>query len=171
MDITLPVKALSAFCLVLVLTSLGGCLGRDGRAVDLASSSATAKVPAAGAANPQTSTRPLRLRSEPEDVVAGSASVPRPNQIFDFHPRGSRADSWRQPFVVDPNDGPLASYVRQTAEELKAFKEDQAHPSVALGTPPSKAARRRPGCDAGKAGSERTPCAAGPQGNGSAQLR
>ena len=56
-------------------------------------------------------------------VVA--SAVPSPRQIFDFHPAGSRPDSWRQPFVIDTNDGPLAADVRRSSAELKSFLADQ----------------------------------------------
>lgn len=53
------------------------------------------------------------------------AAVPSPRQIFDFHPAGSHPDSWRQPFVIDTNDGPLAADVRRSAAELRAFMADR----------------------------------------------
>ncbi|WP_237478752.1 hypothetical protein [Lichenibacterium dinghuense] len=61
---------------------------------------------------------------EPRPAALASA-VPSPHQIFDFHPAGSRPDSWRQPFVIDTNDGPLAADVRRSSAELKSFLADQ----------------------------------------------
>ena len=51
------------------------------------------------------------------------AAVPTPKEIFDFHPAGARPGSFREAFVIDPDDGPLAAYVRRTAAELRAFNE------------------------------------------------
>ncbi|WP_237479267.1 hypothetical protein [Lichenibacterium dinghuense] len=56
---------------------------------------------------------------EKSSIVA--SAVPAPRQIFDFHPAGSAPGSFRQPFIIDPNDGPLTADVRRTAAELKAF--------------------------------------------------
>ncbi|RYC28859.1 hypothetical protein D3273_27080 [Lichenibacterium minor] len=50
-----------------------------------------------------------------------ASAVPTPHEIFDFHPAGSAAGSFRQPFIIDPNEGPLAADVRRTAAELTAF--------------------------------------------------
>ncbi len=63
--------------------------------------------------------------AEPVAPVVAESAVPSPRQIFDFHPAGSTPDSWRQPFVIDTNDGPLAADVRRSAAELKAFNADQ----------------------------------------------
>ncbi len=70
-------------------------------------------------------------------VVTASA-VPSPRQIFDFHPAGSRPDSWRQPFVIDTNDGPLAADVRRSSAELRSFLADQK----AGDGPPRRGGRR-----------------------------
>lgn len=56
--------------------------------------------------------------------AAPASAVPSPHEIFDFHPAGSRPDGWRQPFVIDAGDGPLAADVRRSAAELKAFLAD-----------------------------------------------
>lgn len=70
--------------------------------------------------------------AEPAEARALVASaVPSPRQIFDFHPAGSRPDSWRQPFVIDTGDGPLAADVRRSAAELKAFMADHARTDAA----------------------------------------
>ncbi len=50
-----------------------------------------------------------------------ASAVPTPQQIFDFHPAGSAPGSFRQPFIIDPDDGPLSADVRKTAAELKEF--------------------------------------------------
>jgi hypothetical protein len=52
--------------------------------------------------------------------------VPTPQQIFDFHPPGAKPDSWRQPFVIDTSDGPLAADVRRSSAELEAYRTDTA---------------------------------------------
>ncbi len=40
-------------------------------------------------------------------TVAKSDRLPTPREIFDFHPKGLAADQTRQPFLVNPNEGPL----------------------------------------------------------------
>lgn len=64
------------------------------------------------------------------------AGTPSPRRIFDFHPPGSGADTWRQPFVIDPNDGPLAGEVRKSTAELRAYlaaakRHPEGNPQVA----------------------------------------
>ena len=54
------------------------------------------------------------------------AAVPSPREIFDFHPAGAKADTFREAFVIDPNDGPLSADVRRSAAELKAYNEHLA---------------------------------------------
>lgn len=66
------------------------------------------------------------------------AAVPSPREIFDFHPAGSKPDTFREAFIIDPNDGPLSADVRKTAAELKAFNDH-------LGTGTAVAAKKRCG--------------------------
>lgn len=156
------------------LLALGGCLSQRGPG-DLASSEpvATVKTPKeSGAGAKASASRRLRLRSEPGEAVASAApAVPRPDQIFDFHPKGSSPDDWRQPFIVDVNDGPLRSYVRQTAAELKAFKADQARPNLASAAQPAQKAGSLPPCEPGKPETAGEARCAPPRAEGSAQLK
>jgi len=70
---------------------------------------------------------------DPDGPIVRVAAVPSPREIFDFHPNGSRPDDWRQPFIIDPNDGPLAADVRKTAEELRVFNAGlRSVPKVAV---------------------------------------
>ncbi len=73
--------------------------------------------------------------SDAGDAAPSGDGIPRADEIFDFHPAGSKADAWRQPFIIDPNDGPLAAYQRQTAKTLRELQD----PKLRL-TPPSRAA-------------------------------
>ncbi len=59
--------------------------------------------------------------AEPAAAIVAASAVPSPQQIFDFHPAGSAPGSFRQPFIIDQDDGPLTADVRRTAAELKAF--------------------------------------------------
>ncbi len=49
--------------------------------------------------------------------------IPTAAQIFDFHPAGSKANQWRQPFVIDDHGGPLEIYRKQTAAMLKQLQD------------------------------------------------
>ena len=109
--------ASAAVCLSL---ASGGCSLSDRHPVALAASEAPVE------ATPAVRTvRRTALSAADEDgpgLGAGPiAGTPSPRQIFDFHPPGSGADTWRQPFVIDPNDGPLAGEVRKSAAELRAY--------------------------------------------------
>lgn len=68
--------------------------------------------------------RPQGAPRAPEQAGATAVealAVPTPREIFDFHPAGSMPGSFRQPFIIDPDEGPLTADVRRTAAELKAF--------------------------------------------------
>ncbi len=81
-------------------------------------------------------------------IVVASA-VPSPQQIFDFHPSGSAPGSFRQPFIIDPNDGPLTADVRKTAAELKAFNAAMTSGTAVAGNKPcgeDEVAHDKPGC-------------------------
>ena len=88
--------------------------------------------------------------AEPETApVVVASATPSPREIFDFHPAGSASGSFRQPFIIDPNDGPLTADVRRTAAELKAFNEQmKTGPAVAARKACSKTdvATKKPGC-------------------------
>lgn len=110
----------------LALVALGGCTLQGEPPLALSQPVARpAAVAASPASAPVRTVRATAPRDDDEAVpsVAGVpvAALPTPRQIFDFHPPGSNADTWRQPFVIDANDGPLAADVRRTAAELKAF--------------------------------------------------
>jgi len=94
----------------------------------------------------------------PDESFARVAAVPTPRQIFVFHPAGSGPDSWRQPFIIDLNDGPLASDVRRSAAELKAynagvrtFSQEAAHRPCSE----TDVASAKPGCVARAPNGER----------------
>lgn len=78
-----------------------------------------------------------------------AAETPSPKEIFDFHPAGSQAGSWRQPFDIDINDGPLAAEVHKTAAELKAFNAERKTGLPVIATKPcseTDVAHAKPGC-------------------------
>ena len=78
------------------------------------------------------------------------AAVPTPREIFDFHPAGTRPGSFREAFIIDPNDGPLTDYVRRTAAELTAFNEQMNGVSANASAKPcghSDVVKGQVGCD------------------------
>ena len=90
--------------------------------------------------------------AEPATSTIVASAVPTPQQIFDFHPPGSAPGSFRQPFVIDPNDGPLTADVRKTAAELKAFKLAMKSGPVVVGSKPcgeDDVAHGKTGCSGG----------------------
>ena len=112
-----------------------------------------------GAPRAPASDTSLRDSGTAPAVVA--TAVPSPRQIFDFHPAGSRPDSWRQPFVIDAGDGPLAADVRRSSAELKAFMADRKAGDAraartAAATP--GAARSASAADGTPTGTARTVC-------------
>ncbi len=62
-----------------------------------------------------------RVLEQAGGTAVEASAVPTPREIFDFHPAGSTPGSFRQPFIIDPNEGPLTADVRRTAAELKTF--------------------------------------------------
>lgn len=130
--------ALKRMVLVLGLTgaatSLSGCAEMHHGFQTVArstTSSAAADEPAAPRA--RVSARIVTPPPDSDVPVVRMAAVPSPREIFDFHPNGSRPDDWRQPFIIDPNDGPLAADVRKTAEELRVFNAGlRSVPKVAV---------------------------------------
>ena len=91
--------------------------------------------------------------AEPAEApIVVASAVPSPQQIFDFHPAGSAPGSFRQPFIIDPNEGPLTADVRRTAAELKAFNSSvKPNTSIASGKlcDEDKAAYRKRDCTKG----------------------
>ena len=124
-----------------VALGLGACTLRDEPPVALATPGEPMKLTRAAPA-PDVKTVKRSAASDADDVSPTVAALPTPQQIFDFHPAGSRPDAWRQPFVIDPNDGPLAKDVRRSADELKAFL---ALPKADPKADPRLAARHRCG--------------------------
>ena len=130
-----------AIALALASAPLAGCaemhrgveaVGRVGSAAAPAAEAPAAEADAAPLSRP--GIRTVRPRGAPRAPAVDAAeapaaavptvlasAVPSPRQIFEFHPAGARPDSWRQPFVIDTNDGPLAADVRRSAAELRAF--------------------------------------------------
>lgn len=118
-------RSVWAVAAVALAASLGGCaeVHRGVEAVARVGSSPAEAVPAR--ADVMTVRPPGAPRVAAAPVEAARpvmvAAVPAPRDIFNFHPAGSRPDSWRQPFVIDTSDGPLAADVRRSSAELKAF--------------------------------------------------
>ena len=105
---------------VLAPALLGGCLGVTDRSVASADPVAVeSPVASVAAAPPIRTVKPTgRQFADAGDARPHGEALPTPREIFDFHPPGSKPDAWRQPFVIDPNDGPLAGYVRRMDAEL-----------------------------------------------------
>ena len=137
-------RAGSAAALFVLALALGACGFQDDRPMALAAPPPPTRLAQAA---PPAPVRVVRRRAEPAEDAGdptgtGGAATPSPREIFDFHPAGARADAWRQPFVIDPNDGPLAADVRRSAAELKAF---MAMPKADPKADPRLAARHRCG--------------------------
>ena len=62
------------------------------------------------------------VQSGADEPVVRTSAVPTPAQIFNFHTAQSAMEDWRAPFVIAEDDGPLTSYVRRSASELREFK-------------------------------------------------
>ena len=67
----------------------------------------------------------VKHRQDP-DMPVEEPGMPSAKDIFDFHPPGSKTGSWRQPFDIDVNDGPLRADVRRSSEALKSYNADVA---------------------------------------------
>lgn len=113
----------------------GGCMLQAERPLALAAPDAPATLIAPPPAGVKTVKR--TALSDAGDAAPSGDGVPRADQIFDFHPAGSKADAWRQPFIIDPNDGPLAAYQRQTAKTLRELQDPKLGPKPPA---PSRAA-------------------------------
>ena len=96
---------------------LSGCLGFD-KPVALATSGEVAPPKM-----PVTTVKQVQKDDPTGDVVAAGDPLPTAAQIFDFHPPGSKADTWRQPFIITDNEGPLVAYRNQTAAMLKELQD------------------------------------------------
>lgn len=68
----------------------------------------------------------VRPAPAPQARVAEASAVPTPREIFDFHPAGLGSDGWRQPFLIDRDDGPLTRDVARSEAELRDYKADLA---------------------------------------------
>ena len=121
-----------AFALALESALLGGCaeihrggeaIGRVGSspAIDEEVEAAPVTVPGIVTARPRAPASDTSAVEPRERPTVVASAIPTPREIFDLHPAGSAAGSFRQPFIIDPNEGPLAADVRRTAAELKAF--------------------------------------------------
>ena len=157
-----------ALVLALATTMLGGCaevhrgyqsiaeVGASPRSVDEPDAVLPITKPDVktvrplGAPRAATSGTSETSEAEPATTPTVVASaVPSPRQIFDFHPAGSASGGFRQPFVIDMNDGPLTADVRKTAAELKAFKAGLDVRTVGTGPKPcseTEVALKKTGC-------------------------
>ncbi len=90
------------------------------------------------------------VQSEADEPAVRTAALPAPAQIFDFHGAGSGPEDWRTPFVIAENDGPLTSYVRRSASELREFKAGLRARGAPVGDAKlcgeAQVAARTPGC-------------------------
>ena len=124
----------SALSLGLLSVLLSGCAEAERRVGSSATSVEEAQAvpvvrPAMKTVRPRGTPRaPAVDTSQREPVeapIVAASAVPTPQQIFDFHPPGSAPGSFRQPFIIDPNDGPLTADVQRSAMELRNFNAEQ----------------------------------------------
>ena len=100
-----------------VTMMLSGCLGFN-KPVAL-NTAATDVLPQV----PVMTVKQVQKDASTDEVVAAGDPLPTAAQIFDFHPPGSKADTWRQPFDIADNEGPLVAYRNQTAAMLKELQD------------------------------------------------
>lgn len=134
---------------VLLALALSGCTLH--RNPETALASPDVATPATGSSGrPAVKTvRPSASSAVDERAEVSSSAVPAPRQIFDFHPAGGKPDDWRQPFIIDPNDGPLAADVRRSSAELRSYRAETDHaakPAVAHRCSETDVATAKPGC-------------------------
>ena len=72
-----------------------------------------------------------------DDPAVTSDRLPTAREIFDLHPRGYDPEKMRQPFILDPHEGPLRiSRLSQidaaTAETIRANQSEAASRLAAL---------------------------------------
>ncbi len=108
-------RSASAWVVVPVSLLLGGCFGVADRASATAGGDLRSSLDTSDAQHTSKVVKPSGSRV----ATAADTGLPAPSEIFDFHPRGSKPDTWRQPFVIDPNDGPLAGYGRRVSTDLR----------------------------------------------------
>ena len=117
--IRFSVRTFAFMSLAATAVLLSGCLGFEKPvALDVAGADVPPAVPVKTVKQGQ--------KDNPADeVLAAGDQLPTAAQIFDFHPPGSKADMWRQPFIITDNDGPLVAYRNQTAAMLKELQDPQ----------------------------------------------
>ena len=129
--------------------ALSACTLHGNPEVALATPEVTAPA-TAGSGRPAVKTvRPSAASAADEVAEAPLSAVPAPRQIFDFHPTGAKPDDWRQPFIIDPNDGPLAADVRRSSAELRSYRAATDHgqtSAVARRCGENAVATATPGC-------------------------
>ena len=104
---------------------LSGCLGLRDSPVALATAT-THDLPAPTniLKEPIKTVKPAQgVDAGADDVGVASDSSPTAAQVFDFHPPGSKPGTWREPFIITDNDGPLVAYRNQTAAMLKELQD------------------------------------------------
>lgn len=111
-----PRFALAAASLIL---SLGGTT------LDRVQAAEAGAQPEAAPAHRRPPIRTVKRR-DGADMPTEASGMPSAKEIFDFHPSGSKPDSWRQPFDIDVNDGPLKADLRRSQEALKSYHDDMA---------------------------------------------
>ena len=90
-----------------------GCLGPSAGPLALSAPSAGRPVTLASVPAPKIRDMP---EPAPEGDAAQSDRVPTADEIFQFHPKGA---AWRQPFLIDPKDGPLKIRTYSAAELIE----------------------------------------------------
>ena len=113
----LTIRVLALVSTAAIAMMLSGCLGSE-KPVALATSGEVAPPQI-----PVKTVKQVQKDNPAGDVVAAGDPLPTAAQIFDFHPPGTKADTWRQPFIITDNEGPLVAYRNQTAAMLKELQD------------------------------------------------
>ena len=116
---------------------LGGCLAHHDGPIALSSATAPSvgdddKPKPVAATVKQTEALP------PTTAPFGRPEqIPTADKIFDFHPAGTKASQWRQPFEIEDHGGPLEIYRKQTAAMLKQLQDPKFQQTVPQGSSPA----------------------------------
>ena len=110
---------------------LSGCLAHQDDPIAMSS----AMLPSTGDdARPKPVVITVKQIEQPSSVsvpvVGNPERIPTAAEIFDFHPPGTRTNTWRQPFVIEDHGGPLEIYRKQTAAMLKELQDPNFRQTV-----------------------------------------
>ncbi len=122
---------------------LSGCLAHQNDPIAMSS---TTTLSAGDDAKPKPVVMTVKQIDQPSSesdpgVGSNPERIPTAAQIFDFHPPGSKANTWRQPFEIEDHGGPLEIYRKQTAAMLKQLQDPNFQQTAPQASPtPAQAA-------------------------------